>query len=204
MKIMNSRFYGLVETVSNFFLLNLLWILFSIPLITLFPATAAMFAILRDWKMGKNPSLLSSYFTYFKDFFKQSTLIGLCFSICIGILVLDFMFMDELNTVMRIFVFSVILLSALILMFIGIYFFPTLVYFQMSFKHSIKNAFLYSIMYLPATIISISIFVTMVVIVYLVPIFSLIAFSVTAYIVYLLCHRNFEKTFETSGVFKRS
>lgn len=193
MRILNSRFYGMMETISVFFLLNLFWILFSLPIITIFPATAALFAMVRDFSIGRNTSLFQTYIKYFRAYFKQSFVFGLAFFAFATIIYIDFMIIDELNTVMRVLVFSVLLLLGAILMFISIYLFPVIVHFQSSLKSTVKNAFFYSIMYFPTTTISIFLLAAVGLLVFLMPILSLIAFSVTAHVIFLLCHRNFKK-----------
>jgi hypothetical protein len=44
-----------LEVVGNYCLLNLLWIVFSLPVITVFPATVAMFGIMKEWTNGTAP-----------------------------------------------------------------------------------------------------------------------------------------------------
>ena len=183
----------MMETISVFFLLNLFWIFFSLPIITIFPATAALFAMVKDFSIGKNTSLFSTYIKYFRAYFKQSFVFGLAFFAIATIIYIDFMIIDELNTVMRVIVFSVLLLLGAILMFISTYLFPVIVHFQFTVKSTVKNALFYSIMYFPTTIISIFLLAAVGLIVFLMPILSLIAFSVTAYVIFLLCHRSFMK-----------
>ena len=48
-RMLEGRFYRRLETVTNYFLLNVLWLLACLPIITLYPATAAMFAVIRGW-----------------------------------------------------------------------------------------------------------------------------------------------------------
>jgi len=193
MKLLNTHFHGMMETISNFFLLNLLWILFSLPIITVFPATSAMFAILKDWKEDKHIPILSSFLSYFKKYFTQSFLTGLLFFGGFCLLYLDYLFIQELSTFMRIIVFSTILLISIVILFTGIYYFPVMVQHKLPFKKTIKLSFMYSIMYFPITILLVLLLISTALIVYLIPVLSIIAFSVAAYIIYILCHRCFLK-----------
>ncbi|MCR2821535.1 YesL family protein [Lederbergia panacisoli] len=194
MRVLNSWFFDVMETISNFFLLNILWILFSLPIVTIFPSTTAMFAIIRDWKIGKNRNLFSSFTTYFKQYFQQSFSIGFIFIICVGIIFLDFLFIDELSTFMRVLVFSLLLMIGFIQLFISIYLFPIMVHFELPLKTILKNALFYSFMYFPTTLLSILFIAAIGLLLFLIPIFSIIAFSVTAYTIHLLCYRQFNKT----------
>jgi uncharacterized membrane protein YesL len=67
----------MINTLSNFFLLSLLWLLMCLPIVTIFPATASLFAVVRDWKTKSSTHLFSIFFRYFKENFKQSILPGL-------------------------------------------------------------------------------------------------------------------------------
>ncbi|WP_445661424.1 YesL family protein [Bacillus sp. FSL K6-3431] len=193
MKLLDSKFYSILESLSNFFLLNLIWILFSLPLITLFPATAAMFAVIRDWKLGKHTSIFIAFLTYFKSNFMISFISGLLFFLFVFIFYIDFTLMDQLGPTMSVLVLSLLFILSLITLSVSIYLFPVIVHFKLSFKNALKNSFLYAVMYFPTTIVSILLLISMALLIFLVPIFSLIAFSVTAYIIFLLCHRSFNK-----------
>ena len=47
MSILDSRVYRWSEVAADFFLLNLMWLLACLPVVTAPPATAAMFAVVR-------------------------------------------------------------------------------------------------------------------------------------------------------------
>ncbi|WP_374932975.1 DUF624 domain-containing protein [Neobacillus driksii] len=66
MNIMNSKVYLALELFANFFLLNLLWILMCLPVVTVFPATASMFRVVREWHLYKDSSFLRYFFLNFK------------------------------------------------------------------------------------------------------------------------------------------
>jgi len=193
MKLLDSRFYALLESLTNFFLLNLLWLLFSLPLFTLFPATAAMFAVIRDWKLGKQTGIFTTFFTHFKANFKLSFIAGLLFFLFAFIFYIDFMLIDQLATTMSVIVMSMLFLLCFIVLIVCIYLFPVIVHFKLSLRNALKNSFLFAIMYFPTTIISITILLSMATLVFLMPIFSLLAFSITAYSIFFLCYRGFNK-----------
>jgi len=71
MNFMNSKVYSTFEVVCNLFLLNLLWLLMCLPVVTIFPATAAMFGVVRQSVLYKDSSIFTSFFRYFKENFKD-------------------------------------------------------------------------------------------------------------------------------------
>ena len=53
MNILDTRVYRWLETATDFFLLNLMWLVACLPAVTIFPSTAAMFGVVRDWVRRK-------------------------------------------------------------------------------------------------------------------------------------------------------
>jgi uncharacterized membrane protein YesL len=49
MGFLDSRLYRWLEVFTNFFVLNLLWLLACVPVLTIYPATAAKFGVVRGW-----------------------------------------------------------------------------------------------------------------------------------------------------------
>jgi uncharacterized membrane protein YesL len=77
MNISESWLYRAVELVTNFLWLNLLWLVACLPIFTIFPATAAMFAVVREWVKKREPGITRAFFSFFKADFKQSFWIGI-------------------------------------------------------------------------------------------------------------------------------
>ena len=61
----------------NLVLLNLLYILFCLPIITIAPATAAMTKILRNYAREEHAFLWSDFWDTFKSNFKTSLVVGI-------------------------------------------------------------------------------------------------------------------------------
>lgn len=194
MKILNSGIYGMMETITNYLLLNILWVVSSLPIITIFPATAAMFAVLKDWQQENRPPLFSSYFRYFKKFFNQSFMIGIIFLIVIAILIADLLFLNDLNHIMFFVVGFTIFTIGTISIFMLIYLFPFMVHFQLTVKPLLKNSFFYSFKYIGGTLLASLLLLVVAFLVWSVPLLSLIAFSTTGRIIYLLCYKRFVKS----------
>src|SRR5215203_5331174 len=76
MSILDTRIYRWLETATAFFLLNLLWLVACLPVVTIFPSTAAMFGVVRDWVRGKDGSLTRTFITRFRENLGLSLLLG--------------------------------------------------------------------------------------------------------------------------------
>jgi uncharacterized membrane protein YesL len=71
-----GRAHRLLGVFINLLLLNLLWLLARLPVLTIYPATAAMFGVVRVWVRRGDPSIFRPFFSSFKRIFKQSFWVG--------------------------------------------------------------------------------------------------------------------------------
>lgn len=82
------------EWISRLAMVNLIWLLFSIPVITFIPATDALFQIMNDWSNGElHKPIFHTFFYYFKQNFWSSFKLGLLFCLVVGILYVDICFL---------------------------------------------------------------------------------------------------------------
>lgn len=164
-------FYRISEWIMRFSVTNLLWIIFNIPVVffafnllfvesleqliavmlpivvlapfVLFPATAAMFSVVRKWIMGDTDvPLIKSFWRGYKSNYKQSMLGGLVIVPLWGIFVFDFIFYAmEVSSLLR---YLFIVLGVILLAF-TFNFFSMTVHFHMKFWAIMKNSALISI-----------------------------------------------------------
>jgi uncharacterized membrane protein YesL len=192
MDLMNSKLYSALEFMANLFLLNLLWILMCLPIVTAGPATAAMYGVVRKWILYQDSSLFRDYFKYFKENFKKSFILGLCGLLIGTLLLVNLSYYHKLDSYPSI--FGVILvLVALLLLSMSVYLFPVIVHFKDNGSGLVKNAFLISIHYFPTTILLLALHLVTAIIVIMVPISGIILFSVTSYLSFLMCLKVFKK-----------
>lgn len=82
------------EWISRLAMVNLIWLLFSIPVITFIPATDALFQVMNDWSNGElHKPIFRTFFYYFKQNFWSSFKLGLLFCVVAGILYVDIWFL---------------------------------------------------------------------------------------------------------------
>ena len=70
-----SKFYRLMTLVTNLMLLNMLWILTSLPLFTMGASLSAMYHVCIQYVTKQDDGLVKLYFKAFKENFKQATLV---------------------------------------------------------------------------------------------------------------------------------
>ncbi|MCR2821976.1 YesL family protein [Lederbergia panacisoli] len=199
MNILNSRLYSILEVLSFFFLLNILWFTMCLPIVTIFPATAAMVAVIRQWVMKKDTAILIPFFRFFKENFKQSFILGIIFFVFASIFYIDFMLVNTFNPKLHIFLFASLFLLGLIATFTLIYVFPMMAHYRLSIWQLIKNSFFFSVRYILSTVLCILILITMGYLLFLIPVFFLIIFSFTAYLIFAICYGKFRKEEELAA-----
>ncbi|WP_079527742.1 YesL family protein [Halobacillus hunanensis] len=144
MNLFGSQLYRIMEWITRFAFLQVLWIVFTVlglGVFGLFPATTAAFSIMRNWILG-NPdtSTLKSFTHYFKAEFWKSNRLGIFVTMIIFLICLNIYYIQWSSTFTWTYIplFSFMLISLLWLM----YLFPVFVHFELPIFQSLKNAFL--------------------------------------------------------------
>lgn len=87
------------EWIARLALLNLIWLLFSIPVITLIPATNTLFYLLNLWSNGETSQpIFKTFWHHFKTHFWDGYKVGTPIFIILVILLLDQWYLNSLST----------------------------------------------------------------------------------------------------------
>ena len=184
---------------TDFFLLNLMWLVACLPVVTIFPSTAAMFGVVRDWVREKEGGLAHNFVSRFKENFGQSLLVGTIWTVFGVVLFLDFLVANQLSFWVGVVLKSVLVIASSLYAFGSVFLFPVMVHYDTDWKTIIKNSLLLSIGRLPTTVVCLLFLIVMVGLTVVVPFLIIITGSVTAYVVYRLCDREFRKIDATYG-----
>ena len=84
-----SKFTQTLSTIGNLAILNLLWIITSLPVITIGASTTAMYAVAFKYADQSDDAVLKPFFKAFISNFKQSTLIWIPMCLVSALLVID-------------------------------------------------------------------------------------------------------------------
>ncbi|MBT2719959.1 YesL family protein [Bacillus sp. ISL-46] len=193
MTILDSRFYAVVDRLSNFFILNLFWIISCLPIVTIAPATSAMYSVVRQWKLNQDTSVVRNYFRYFKENFKQSFLIGIIWMLLAVLLYFNYFYLNQDQSGLKFLMIIPLIIISVVFLIISTFLFPVMTHYNATWKGAIKNSFLLAIVNFPSTILILGFLALLTVIIIYVPATSLIIFSVGAYINFSLCNRVFHK-----------
>lgn len=150
MKNISEWYIRFGEWSLKLFLLNLLWLLFSIAglfVFGLFPATVALFAVIRKLTMdSREISIFKLFLHTFKNEFLKANLLGYIWAAIGLILFLDLRVLQQLQT--TIFHQSLtIILYVIIFVFLllSLYLLPIFVHFQLKKREYIKYAFVLAV-----------------------------------------------------------
>jgi uncharacterized membrane protein YesL len=185
--LVDNRFLRITEKAFDFFLLNLIWLIMCLPIITIFPSTTAMYGVARKWIMGRNEEgVIRMYFSIFRECFWNSIALSVIW-FTLGIFIYWDFHLIKANVLL------LIILGILTLIFLSItvFLFPVLVQFETNWKNIIRNALTLAITYPLSTILLLAIFLLSVYLVYLFPAVIFILGSMVAYISYRICHQLF-------------
>lgn len=188
MKIFNSRLFQILNIVVDLFLLNFLWFITSLPLITFFPATAALFGVVRQRIIqNETDGMFKNFFAMFKENFKHSSILSVLWTVLGMFLLYDYRLIQPESSLIQLMLYIILVMGILLFCSISIYLFPIMVHFELNWKLIIRNAFFFSLMNPVLTILLLVIVGVCFTLIYLYPITILFLGSFTAYAVYYLC-----------------
>src|SRR4028119_225910 len=151
MNILDTKAYQWLERATDSFLLNLLVLLARVPVVTIFPSTAAMFGVVRDWARGKEAGVFGAFVLRFRQNFRQSLAVGVLWALFGGALFLDFLVANGLppgpQAVMR----FLLVLASILYALASVFLFPVMVHYDTRWTAVPKNALLLAVGPLPLT-----------------------------------------------------
>jgi uncharacterized membrane protein YesL len=190
MEQQRNTFNHILTVFSYFFLLNVMWFVSCLLVVTIFPATTAMFGTVRKWiREGFDVGIFHVYFQQFKENFKKSFLIGLMWIIAFMILYLDLFIVFQNEFPGKSLLVAILFFFCIILAFTTVYVFFVLVNYELSIIHTLKNSLLLSISKMNYTVLFIGMILLTLVIIYYFPFFLLISGSLLAFSMYGVFHK---------------
>lgn len=172
-------FYKLSIFITRFASINILWFLFNLPMVYMlvisidnpqslqmglisiafltpfifFPATTAMYGVVRKWVLDEwDIPIWRSFLKYYKENYKRSLLGGIVFSLFWTGWILNYYMFFHQQSVFLIFLF--IMITAFLFTW-NSYFLSYTVHFEMKFINQFKGSFILTLSH-PASIIAVS------------------------------------------------
>ncbi|MCK0471741.1 YesL family protein [Halalkalibacter sp. APA_J-10(15)] len=137
----------LFRVIMKFAILNLLWLGFSVIgfiVIGFFPATVAMFVIVRKWVRGEEQiPIFQVFWSIYKQVFLKANLFGWVLSLIGGLFYVNYQLMIALGTDVPFIVVLAFLLLVLLYFLFIVSLLPVAVHFSGGVKQIIKKAILF-------------------------------------------------------------
>ncbi len=125
--------------------ITLNWALGILAPFTVFPATAALFTVVRKWVMGNTDvSTFRTYFQGYKENYVKSMLGGVIYTLLFVVMYVDVtVYMTQMANFK---IVGILMLVLMIILFISMFnFFSIIVHYQMTFKEVVTNSILLTI-----------------------------------------------------------
>lgn len=148
----DSKFMRAMSRIGDLLLLNLMFLISCIPVITIGAASTAMYTLCFRFDTDRERGLIKSYFLAFRDNFKQATVLWLILLLCGVTACINIYIFYSLSGVIP-FVYVLFLILFVLVLLIGSYVFPLLSQFDNRNLSTLKNAMVLSLGYLPRSIL---------------------------------------------------
>ncbi|WP_310605040.1 YesL family protein [Anaerosporobacter sp.] len=169
----NSPFFQFMSSLADYILLNFLWLICCLPIVTIGASTTALHYVTMQTAREEHGYIARNFFRSFKENFKQSTIIWVIMFLVGAILTFNVSFWFTMKSTTGNILGTLVSVALLLYAFTLFYVFPLLSRFNNTVKQTIKNAFFISLQNLKQTIIITITNVLIVVIAYVFPIFSI-------------------------------
>jgi len=143
------KIYRIAEAITRILYINLLWVAFSllgVIVLGLFPATAAMFSVVRKGMLGeKDIPIFKTFWQYYKSEFIQSNLLGYALVVIGAVLYIDLRFFQKSDGIITLGLSYLFLFLLLVYFTVVLYIFPVFVHYQFKTLEYIKYALIMAI-----------------------------------------------------------
>lgn len=149
---MDSPLMRFLTKIADLMVLNILFCVTSIPLITIGASWTALYSVTLKMVRDEEGSVSRSYFRSFRQNFRQATLLWLGVLVVLALLVLDIRVLNGMagGTAPGLLGVGVEILALLGIMVLQ-YLFPSLARFEASLADTLKNACMMALAHLPKT-----------------------------------------------------
>lgn len=139
--------------LCDFILLNILWVVCSIPLFTIGASTTALYTVMLKIVRNEEGYIVKGFLNAFRENFKKSTIIWLILA-AVGIVIgIDSRVAAGMSSTMRTVFQSVFIIFGVVWLCVVIYVFPLTARYENTVRNTFKNALLLSVAKLPFTLL---------------------------------------------------
>lgn len=150
---MDNKFFTFMSRVGDFMILNVLWIICCIPIVTIGASTSALYYATLKIARNEDSYPARMFFRSFRQNLRQGICLTLIFLVLALVLFVDIRLCTSMGNTMGQVLAGLFLLMIFVFAIILSYTFPILAQFENSIRNILRNAMLMSISHLPFTLI---------------------------------------------------
>lgn len=186
--------WNFIGKLVDMLLLTLVWMVTSIPVVTIGASTTAMYYVMLKLAEDKEGNVYSSYFRAFRDNFRQSTAAWLIMLVIGVILSGDFIICYKLQNPMAKVLMIIFAVVAVIWMMISVYLYALIARCENDLKHLFLMAFMMAARHFSWTVLMVVIVVCMFAVAFFVQwLFLLISVGLISYLHAMILKNIFEQ-----------
>ncbi|MCK0471765.1 YesL family protein [Halalkalibacter sp. APA_J-10(15)] len=193
MTVLSSSLYQTLEKSMNYLLLNGLWLLSCLPIVTFFTGTIAMFGVIRDWHMKKDEGVIMPFLKHFKKNIKPSMILTSIWLPLTYIMLVNLHLLNPTASIISLLMAFIIGGLFVIFLYTSMYLFPVFVHFELPVLKLVQNAFFIATSQWKYTSIGLAFLLAVGMLLYHFPILMLFFTSVFSYFIYVICYKSFQQ-----------
>lgn len=147
--------FQITERIGNLILLNFLYLIFCIPVVTIGPATAALHYVALKYAANEEDRVWAPFIHSFKQNLKQGTIVGIITTGLGVFLAFDLYYIYQMvsdGLAFDKFILVLVSLACILYLMATAYIYPLLARYDNSIKQMLRTAVILAIRHLPATI----------------------------------------------------
>lgn len=150
---MDNPFFRFVGKLVDVLWLNIIWLIFSLPIVTIGASTTAMFSVTMKLVRDREGYIWQGFWKSFKINFKQSTIMWIGMILVYSILGTDIYFFMHQTAAYSKLLLSFMIGITLVVTAACIYIFPLQAQFENPIKQTVKNALIIAVKHMPWTLL---------------------------------------------------
>lgn len=151
---LDNPFIQFLSRVFDLMMLNALFIVCSLPVVTLGASLSALHRVVQDISYDTDDKIIRSFFRAFKQNFKQATVVWLILMVVIVSLACDVLLvMGYFSGTVRTVMYVLIAILAVLVASVAAYLFPLLTRYDNTLRQHVFNALILAIVKLPRTLL---------------------------------------------------
>lgn len=151
--IYDNKFYGIIEMIGDLFLLNVIFIIFCLPVFTIGASLSALINVTRQMEKKDSPAVIRCFYRHFREHFITNTKLWAILFLAGAIWGFDIWFGMHISSAIRVILLLFCGVFGVVYIWVLIYCFPAKMTFHTSVRETIRKAILIAVSNLPTTLL---------------------------------------------------